>query len=55
MERRRCPRGHTLVYVDGEKFTGDPETIALSNGKEIAVVIGTPPAEIPSIWDRSLI
>ena len=46
---------NTLVYVDGTKFTGDPKTIPLSNGKEIAVVIGTPPAKIPSTWDRSLI
>jgi hypothetical protein len=39
---------NTVVYVNGEKFAGDPKTIALSNFKEIAVVIGTPPKEIPN-------
>ncbi len=38
----------TAVYVNGKKFTGDPKTIPLSNNKEIAVVIGTPPTSIPS-------
>jgi hypothetical protein len=36
------------VYVDGKKSTGDPATIDLSNLREIAIVIGTPPAVIPS-------
>jgi hypothetical protein len=36
------------VYVNGSKFTDDPSTIPLSNNKEIAVVVGTPPAKIPS-------
>ena len=35
-------------YVDGEKFDGDPREIELSDGKEIAVVIGTPPDSIPA-------
>jgi hypothetical protein len=38
----------TLVYVNGKKFDGDPKTIPLSNNKEIAVVIGTPPSSIPN-------
>jgi hypothetical protein len=38
------------VYVNGAEFTGDPATIPLSNNKEIAVVIGTPPASIPSTF-----
>jgi hypothetical protein len=36
------------VYVDGEKFSGDPRTIRLEDKREIAIVIGTPPDEIPS-------
>jgi hypothetical protein len=36
------------VYVDGEKFSGDPRSIQLQDKREIAVVIGTPPKEIPS-------
>jgi hypothetical protein len=35
-------------YVDGKKYTGDPAAIDLSNLTEIAAVIGTPPAAIPS-------
>jgi hypothetical protein len=36
------------VYVDGTPFHGDPRTIELQDRREIAVVIGTPPATIPS-------
>jgi hypothetical protein len=43
------------VYVNGTKFTGDPTTIPLSNLKEIAIVIGSPPAQIPGSFDTSLI
>jgi hypothetical protein len=38
------------IYVNGAEFTGDPKTIPLSNNKEIALVIGTPPASIPSTF-----
>jgi hypothetical protein len=44
-----CSPATTITwYVDGKKFTGDPTTVSLSNYLEIAVVIGTPPATIPS-------
>ena len=36
------------VYVGGQPFTGDASTIVLTNLKEIAIVIGTPPAQVPS-------
>jgi hypothetical protein len=36
------------VYVDGKPFAGDPRSIPLTDGKEIAIVIGKPPATIPS-------
>ena len=42
------PKTPVAIYVDGKKFTGDPTTIPLTNLKEIAIVIGTPPSEIPS-------
>jgi len=45
------PAKAVAVYVNGTAFTGDPRTIPLSNLKEIAVVIGTPPAQIPSTAD----
>jgi hypothetical protein len=47
----RC--GGVKVYIDGQEFTGDPATIELTDRREIALVIGTPPAEIPSRADFS--
>ncbi len=48
---RTCVGGYcrgVKFYVDGKRFTGDPRQITLTNLKEIAVVIGKPPASIPS-------
>jgi hypothetical protein len=45
------PAKAIAVYVNGAPFTGDPRTIPLSNLKEIAIVIGTPPAQVPSTAD----
>jgi hypothetical protein len=42
------PDTSIAVYVDGEKFSGDPRTIRLEDQREIAIVVGTPPKEIPS-------
>jgi hypothetical protein len=39
-------------YVDGEVFDGDPRQIELSDGREIALVIGSPPDEIPSEFQQ---
>jgi len=51
---RYCkPDTKIAVYVDGEPFTGDPRTIELTDQKEIAIVIGSPPAEIPATGDFS--
>ncbi|HET6770850.1 MAG TPA: hypothetical protein VFH75_04360 [Actinomycetota bacterium] len=41
------------VYVDGQLYTQDPQAIELTDRKEIAIVIGTPPAEIPETADFS--
>jgi hypothetical protein len=38
-------------WENGTKFAGDPRTIDLSNLKEIAIVIGKPPANIPQSWN----
>ena len=38
-------------YVDGELFEGDPATIEITDHREIAVVIGAPPDEIPDEFD----
>jgi hypothetical protein len=42
------PTAPFTVYVDGTPFDGDPRTIELQDKREIAVVIGSPPATIPS-------
>jgi hypothetical protein len=41
------------VYVDGQPYTQDPQTIELTDRKQIAIVIGTPPEEIPETADFS--
>jgi hypothetical protein len=38
------------VYVDGQRQTGDPADIVLRDQQEIAIVIGTPPEEIPDTF-----
>ena len=43
------------IFVGGTRYTGDPRSIPLGNLKEIAIVIGTPPAQIPSTFDQGLI
>jgi hypothetical protein len=53
VERYCRPTTTIAVYVDGKPYNGDPRQIALSNLKEIAIVIGTPPAQIPSVGDFS--
>lgn len=45
------PEWPIAVYVNGKPFTGDPNTIALTNKKQIAIVIGKPPAKIPATAD----
>ena len=42
------PGAPIAIYVDGDPYTGDPRAIELEDKTEIAIVIGTPPAEIPS-------
>jgi hypothetical protein len=42
------PETTIAIYVDGEVNEGDPREIELSDGREIAVVIGSAPDSIPS-------
>ena len=44
------PAASILVYVDGDRSTGSPAAITLTNHKEIAIVVGTPPASIPTSY-----
>ena len=47
------PEAPIAVYVDGEPYGGDPAEIALENLREIAIVIGSFPSEVPSTYDFS--
>jgi hypothetical protein len=38
-------------YVDGEEYTGDPTKIVFERHREIAIVVGTPPRDIPEEYD----
>ena len=42
------PDASIQVFVNGKPFDGDPSHIQLTDLLEIAIVIGTPPLEIPS-------
>ena len=42
------PAKKIAVYVDGKHQSGDPRFIQLMDRREIAIVIGKPPAHIPS-------
>jgi hypothetical protein len=44
------PKAPISIYVDGDKFTGDARTIELQDKREIAIVIGRLPPEVPSTF-----
>jgi len=48
-----CHLTSTHIYINGKPFTGDPRTILLTNHREIAIIIGTPPSTIPATADFS--
>jgi hypothetical protein len=44
-----CRPGTSLeVYVNGQRYSSDPRKIQLTSKREIAIVIGSPPDDIPS-------
>ena len=45
------PATAVAIYVNGTRFPGDPTTIPLADRTEIAVVVGTPPAQVPNTAD----
>ncbi|MEY2467391.1 MAG: hypothetical protein QOF21_89 [Actinomycetota bacterium] len=47
------PTTDVAIYVNGKAFRGDPAGIKLTDRKEIAIVIGRPPAKVPSAGDFS--
>ncbi len=48
-----CHPTSIQIFVDGKRFDGDPRAIELTDRAEIAIVIGTPPADIPFAADFS--
>jgi hypothetical protein len=48
-----CNPKPIAFYVDGEPYTQDPGAIELTDHREIAIVIGTPPPQIPTTADFS--
>ncbi len=47
------PTTPIAIYIDGVLTPGDPRAIEILDMREIAIVIGTPPAQIPSTADFS--
>ena len=47
------PEAPINVFLDGEPFEGDPTEIGLEDQREIAIVIGSFPDEVPSDYDFS--
>jgi hypothetical protein len=47
------PEAPIAVFIDGEPYDGNPADIALEDQREIAIVIGTSPSEVPSTYDFS--
>ena len=48
-----CRPSNSEFYVNGNRYGGDPRAILLTDRKEIAIVIGTPPKKIPRTADFS--
>ncbi|HVS50454.1 MAG TPA: hypothetical protein VHJ99_16330 [Candidatus Dormibacteraeota bacterium] len=44
------PATTIVVYVDGQRYSGNVADITLTDRKEIAVIIGSPPKEIPNSY-----
>jgi hypothetical protein len=49
-----CSPEPIAFYVNGKLYPKDPRGIELTDQKEIAVVIGTPPSKIPETADFSM-
>ncbi len=46
-----CRPSNIEFFVNGNRYRGDPRAILLTDHKEIAIVIGTPPKKIPKAAD----
>jgi hypothetical protein len=48
-----CSPERIAFYVNGKPYEQDPRAIELTDRKEIAIVVGTPPSQIPKTADFS--
>ena len=48
-----CRPSNIEFFVNGKRYRGDPREILITDHKEIAIVIGTPPKKIPKTADFS--
>ena len=48
-----CAPTPITLYIGGEPYEGDPRAVELSDQKVIVIVVGTPPATIPTTADFS--
>lgn len=44
------PRSPIAIFVNGQRYTGDPRTIELADRTVIVIVIGSPPPSIPTAF-----
>jgi hypothetical protein len=49
----QCSPGRIAFHVNGKPYRHDPRAIELTDRKQIAIVIGTPPSQIPKTADFS--
>ena len=45
-----APKAPIAFFVDGKRYTADPSAIGLADRREIAIVIGSPPTQIPQAF-----
>jgi hypothetical protein len=48
-----CDPTPIAVYIDGQRYEGDPRAIELTDMRVIVIAVGTPPQVIPSTFDFS--
>jgi hypothetical protein len=48
-----CRPTSIQFFVNGKRYDGSPRAILLTDHKEIAIVIGSPPGKIPKTADFS--
>ena len=47
-----APKAPVAFFVDGKRYSADPNAIGLADRREIAIVIGSPPTPIPQTFSQ---